>query len=239
MGRYSEPLAGEFIRLVGVHAGQRALDVGCGPGALTRELSTALGQHAVAAVDPSPSFVEALRSQLPQVDVRCCAAEALPFEDNGFDLCLAQLVVLFMDDPAAGAAEMIRVTRPGGVVAACVWDHAGSGGPLSLFWRAVRDLDAGAQDEAGLFGTHEGQLVALFEEAGAHDVRPAVLTVRRDFQSFDEWWELFTLGVGPAGMYVAGLDPEGRDALRAHCRELLSDGPFSIDASAWTAVGLA
>src|SRR5687768_1021997 len=141
MGQFSEPLATHFVEYAGVRAGQRALDVGCGPGALTAPLVDRLGADAVAAIDPSAPFVEAARERFPGVDVRSGAAENLPFSDNEFDLTLAQLVVHFMADPVAGLREMGRVTRPGGVVAACVWDHAGDGGPLSAFWQAVRETD--------------------------------------------------------------------------------------------------
>ena len=129
MGRYSVGLTAQLADLAGVTAGRRALDVGCGPGALTRELVARLGSDRVAAADPSEPFVAAARERNPGVDVRLAAAEALPFDDDAFDAALAQLVVHFMKDPVAGLREMARVTRPGGVVAACVWDHAGGQGP--------------------------------------------------------------------------------------------------------------
>jgi SAM-dependent methyltransferase len=239
MGRFSRPLAAEFVALVGADAGQRALDVGCGPGALTQELVARLGSPAVSAIDPSELFVAAVRTRLPDVDVRHGVAEALPFGDDGFDLAMAQLVVHFMRDPQAGLSEMGRVTRPDGVVAACVWDHAGGGGPLALFWGAVRDLDRDAPDESDLAGAREGDLVALFERAGLRSVEPATLTVRVNFATFQDWWEPFTLGVGPAGSYVTALDPARRDALQAHCAELLPQAPFDLEASAWTALGRA
>jgi trans-aconitate methyltransferase len=237
MGRFSRPLAAEFAALVGASTWQRALDVGCGPGALTEVLVARLGSPAVSAIDPSEQFVTAVRSRLPDVDVRRGVAEALPFENDSFDLAMAQLVVHFMRDPLAGLVEMARVTRPEGLVAACVWDHAGGGGPLSLFWRAVRDLDPAAPDESDLAGAREGQLVALFEQAGLRLVEPVTLRVRVNFATFDDWWEPFTFGVGPAGSYVAALDPVRRDALKERCAELLPQPPFDLDASAWTALG--
>ena len=237
MGRFSRPLAAEFVALVDLGATRRALDVGCGPGALTGELVARLGSPAVSAIDPSEQFVTAIHSHLPDVDVRRGIAEALPFDDDSFDLAMAQLVVHFMRDPQAGLSEMARVTRPDGLVAACVWDHAGGGGPLSLFWRAVADLDPDAPDESDLAGAREGQLVELFERAGLRLVEPTTLTVHVRFDTFRDWWEPFTFGVGPAGSYVAGLDPARRDALRAHCAELLPEAPFDLDASAWTALG--
>lgn len=237
MGRYSEPLGQQFVELVGARHGQRALDVGAGPGALTAALVTVLGDDAVAAVEPSTPFVEALRVRLREVDVRQASAEAIPFPDNTFDLSLAQLVVHFMKDPVGGLAEMARVTVPGGTVAASVWDHAGGRGPLSLFWRAARDLDPAVHDESDLAGARDGHLVELFESAGLRKVRGGTLTVSAPYTDVEDWWQPYTLGVGPAGAYLAGLDPDRRSALQRRCRELLPPGPGAVTATAWTAVG--
>lgn len=240
MGRFSTPLAALFARHIGVRAGQSAVDVGCGPGALTEELSRRLGPEAVSAIDPSESFVAAIRERLPEVDVRSGEAEALPFPDDSFDLAAAQLVVHFMSDPVVGISEMTRVTRSGGLVAACVWDQAPHGGsPLGAFWQAAHDVDPDVRDEAGRAGTQEGQLVSLFEEAGLRRVEPAKLAVTVELASFADWWEPFTLGVGPAGRYVESLDEQRRNALRARCAQLFPEGRFVIEASAWTAVGRA
>jgi SAM-dependent methyltransferase len=234
MGRFSEPLALQFVEYAGVRAGQRAVDVGCGPGALTAPLVDRLGADAVAAIDPSEPFVEAARERFPGVDVRVGDAEHLPFADDDFDLALAQLVVLFMADPMAGLHEMRRVTRPGGVVAACVWNHAGDSGPLSTFWRGVRETDPGAGDESALAGVREGHLAELFDAAGLKDIEDSVLTVTVPFATFDDWWEPYTLGVGPAGDHVANLDDAGRQELRDRCAALLPAAPFELSASAWT-----
>ncbi len=233
MGQFSEPLAEQFAEYAGVRAGQRAVDVGCGPGALTARLVERLSAEAVVAIDPSPPFVQATQARFPGVDVRAGGAEHLPFADDEFDLALAQLVVHFMTDPVAGLREMGRVTRPGGVVAACVWDHAGDAGPLSMFWRAVRETDPLANDESGLAGARKGHLAELCEAAGLKEVEDTVLTVTRHYASFDEWWEPYTLGVGPAGAHVAKLDDAGREDLRARCAQLLPEAPFDIAASAW------
>lgn len=239
MGRFSEPLAPAFAEEAGVSPGQRVLDVGAGPGALTAVLVDLVGADHVAAIDPSQSFVAALQERLPGVDARAGGAEALPWEDDSFDAAVAQLVVHFMSDPVAGLREMGRVTRPGGTVAACVWDHAGGGGPLSLFWDAVHELDPLAGGERGLAGAREGHLAELFEEAGLTDVSSAALSVDVEFSSVDDWWEPFTYGVGPAGAYVADLDETGRETLKAECARRLPDGPFTLTASAWVATGRA
>jgi SAM-dependent methyltransferase len=235
MGQYSERLAARFADLAGVRRGQRVLDVGCGPGALTAELVSRAGADAVTAVEPSASFAAAVRERLPGVDVRLSAAEQLPFPDGAFDAAMAQLVVHFMADPVAGLREMSRVTRPGGVVSACVWDHAGGHGPLTAFWSAVRELDPAAGDESGLAGVREGHLAGLFEQAGLGGTQVTTLTVRVRYASLEQWWEPFTLGVGPAGAYVASLAPDDRAALREQCRRLLPAGPFQTSATAWAA----
>ena len=233
MGRYSEPLAAQFADLAGVRPGHRALDVGCGPGALAAELVSRLGAGAVCAVEPSASFAAAAAQRLPGVDVRRSAAEQLPFPDGTFDATLAQLVVHFMTDPVAGLREMGRVTRPGGVVAACVWDHAGGRGPVAPFWRAARELDPDADDESDLAGAREGALARLCEQAGLGPARAGTLTVRVRHATFDEYWQPFTLGVGPAGAYAASLDPERRARLRERCRRLLPAEPVEIAATVW------
>jgi SAM-dependent methyltransferase len=233
MGRFSEPLAVLFAERVGVQPGQRALDVGCGPGALTAVLIERLGADHVQAIDPSESFVAAVRARLPGVDAQRGVAEQLRFPDGVFDRVLAQLVVHFMTDPAAGLREMARVTRPDGRIGACVWDHAGGGGPLSTFWQAVADTDPEAPGEAELPGTREGHLADLCATAGLRDIESSSLTTTLLFQSFADWWDPYTLGVGPAGTYVGQLDEPRRDALRARCRELLPPAPFELSATAW------
>jgi SAM-dependent methyltransferase len=237
IGRFADRLAPLFADLAGVGPGQRALDVGSGPGALTVELARRLGADAVCAVEPSPRFAAVVEQRLPGVDVRQATAEQLPFGDGAFDVTLAQLVVHFMADPVAGLREMGRVTRPGGRVAACVWDHGGDRGPLTLFWQAVRELDPSARDESGLAGVREGALARLFTEAGLSGVQPGALTVQVPYLSFGKWWEPFTLGVGPAGTYVAALPPERREQLREQCRQRLGPGPIEISGTAWTATG--
>ncbi len=237
MGRYSAQLAPQLAEFAGVAAGQRVLDVGCGPGALTSELVRRVGGEAVTAVDPSPPFVAAAKARHSTVEVLPASAELLPFDDNVFDAALAQLVVHFMTDPVAGLREMARVTRHGGVVAACVWDHAGDRTPLAAFWRAARELDPGVQDESKLAGARAGHLSELLAEAGLKSVQDTTLEASVEFSSFEEWWEPFTLGVGPAGAYAATLDDQGRIRLRDRCRQLVPRPPFTVSTTAWTARG--
>ncbi len=237
MGRYSRLLAPQLADFAGVHAGQRLLDVGCGPGALTAELVRRVPAGDISAVDPSPTFVTAIRERLPGIHVQSASAEALPFADGGFDAALAQLVVHFMADPVAGLTEMARVTRAGGTVAACVWDHAGGEGPLSLFWDAVAELDPDAQDESVLAGARDGHLVQLLETAGLRDIEQVVLIATVEHATFEAWWEPFGHSVGPAGSYAAGLEPDRLARLRELCRARIPSEPFAITARAWAARG--
>jgi SAM-dependent methyltransferase len=238
MGRYSVPLAPKLADFAGVVAGQRVLDVGCGPGALTSELVRRLGADAVSAVDPMEPFVAAARDRHPGVNVQQARAEQLPFADATFDAALAELVVHFMADPVAGLRDMARVTRRGGVVAACVWDHAGGQGALSVFWDAARQLDPDVEDESQLAGSREGHLAELFAEARLREIEESSLSVSLEHPTFEDWWEPFTLGVGPAGRHAAGLDAERQARLRELCRQRLPEAPFVLTARAWAARGV-
>jgi ubiquinone/menaquinone biosynthesis C-methylase UbiE len=239
MGRYSKQLSAQLADLAGVRAGQRVLDVGCGPGALTAELVGRVGADAVFAVDPSESFVAAARDRYPGVDVQRATAEHLPFGDGAFDAALAQLVVHFMTDPVAGLREMKRVTTSGGTVVASVWDHAGERSPLTVFWQAARELDSKTRDESPLAGAREGHLSELFGDAGLTSVEETSIEATVRFETFDEWWEPFTFGVGPAGAYAKSRDEETLKRLRAQCEELLPAAPFTLSTWAWAARGVA
>ena len=237
MGRYSVLLAPKMASFAGIAGSQRVLDVGCGPGALATELVRRLGPAAVTAVDPSERFVDAARQRLPGVTVEMASAERLPFPDRSFDAAIAQLVVHFMDDPVAGLAEMARVTRPRGVVCACVWDHAGGRGPLGTFWAAARELDPGVNDESGLPGAREGHLEELLDAAGLHEIEATALDVSVEHRTFDDCWGSFALEVGPAGQYMAGLDSRRQANLRGLCRDRLPSEPFVVTGRAWAARG--
>ena len=239
MGRYAPTLAVAFCDATGVTAAMRALDVGCGPGGLTHELVARTGAERVAAIDPAPQFADACRARHPGADVRVGPAEELPWEDGRFDATLAQLVLAFMRDPDRGVREMARVTRPGGVVAACMWDlHESGMTMLNTFWTAVREIVPDAAGEHRRPGTARGDIAAHLERAGLQDVAGGELTARAEYADFDDFWNPFTLAVGPSGQYLRSLDPEQQAAVREGCRRALpAGGPLARCARAWCARG--
>jgi len=244
IGRYSPALAAGLIDAAGVTAGQRALDVGAGPGGLTRALAAVLGAGNVAAVEPSEPFAAACRERVPGADVRVGGAEELPFEDASFDVVLSQLVVNFMRDAAAGVGEMRRVARPGGVVASATWDYAEGMTLLRRFWDAARIVDpegAAARDEANFRYCRPDELAELWSSAGLGDVRTGELDVSAAYEDFDALWAPFEVGVGPAGAYTAALEPPQRAAVRDELRRALGApaGPFALAARAWLVIGRA
>jgi SAM-dependent methyltransferase len=239
MGRYLPTLSAAFADAAGVRAGMSVLDVGCGPGGLTQELVTRVGADSVAAIDPSAPFVEAARDRNPGVDVREAGAEELPFEDDVFDAALASLVVAFMRDANAGVGEMARVTKPGGTVAACMWDVLGGMTMLRVMREASLAVVPGRPVTPPLRGTQDGDLGALLRGQGLTDVEESVISASADYEDFDDWWEPFTYGIGPHSGYVMSLAEEQRAAIREHCREALGNptGPFTLPALAWFARG--
>jgi ubiquinone/menaquinone biosynthesis C-methylase UbiE len=235
MGRYSRELAPAFIEFACIEPGLHVLDVGCGPGPLTEQLARVVGAEQVGAVDPSKPFVAACRERVPGADVRRGDAESLPWQDDSFDSVVSQLVVNFMRDAPAGAAEMRRVARRGGVAAACTWDYGSGMEMLRAFWAAARTLDDAAPDEGRTMRYRSTEeLAELWREAGIEDVETDNLTVETTYAEFDELWEPFTLGVGPAGAYCAKLAPERREELRERLFENVGSpvGSFTLGARA-------
>jgi SAM-dependent methyltransferase len=243
VGRYGDALGRALSDEVGVERGMRALDVGAGTGKLTGVLAERLGEENVAAVEPSEPFAAALASRFPAADVRAASAEALPFAEGSFDAVLAQLVVNFMTDPERGLAEMRRVTREDGMAAAAVWDYRGEMTMLRAFWEAAAALDgpgAEARDERTRmrFGDPD-ELGDLWRRAGFRDARIGELVVSASYEGFDDLWEPFLAGVGPAGAFAASLEPGAQAELREEYRRRLGSpvGPFELGARAWYAVG--
>jgi SAM-dependent methyltransferase len=242
VGRYGSALALGLISAAGVRPGQSALDVGCGPGALTAALAERLGSDSVAAVDPSEPFARACAERVPGAQVEVGAAEALPFADGTFDVALSQLVVNFMSDAPAGVGEMRRVTRRGGAVASAVWDYAEGMTLLRRFWDAAAALDpaAASLDEgASMPYCRADELGELWREAGLEDVETSELVVEAGYSGFDDLWRPLETGVGPSGAYAAALPAEHRARLREELRERLDAGdePFRLTARAWCVLG--
>jgi SAM-dependent methyltransferase len=245
VGRYGCALGAALVSAAGLKAGARALDVGAGTGKLTGALAELLGEENVVAVEPSVPFAATLRERFPRAEVVSAGAEDLPFPDHSFDAAFAQLVVNFLADPEQGVAEMRRVVRAGGVVAACVWDYRGEMTLLRTFWEAAAAVDergVEARDERtrARFGELD-ELVELWRAGGLRDTKGGEFRVSADYESFDDLWAPFLQGVGPAGAYTAALDAEAQEALRDELRDRLGapTGPFTLEARAWYAVGTA
>ena len=222
MGRFSARLAPVFADFAGVAGGMRVLDVGAGTGALTAEL---LRRGAwVTAVEPSPAFTAALRRRLPDADVHESGAEALPFDDDSFDVALAQLVVSFMSDAPAGVREMQRVA---GTAAVCMWDREG----MEMLAAINRTRVAlGDHYEPGGYRTRE-EIAELLGPGAIVDL----LSVEGDYVDFEDFWSALLGGAGPAGAWATSLDDEQRDAARAELFRQLGepDGPFTLTGRAW------
>ena len=242
VGRYSPSLARELTEFAQAKPGQRALDVGCGPGALTAHLVGVLGADHVAAADPSPPFVEACRARNPGVRVELAPAEQLPFTDGEFDQTMSQLVVNFMKDAHAGVTEMRRVTRSGGWITSCTWDYAEGMTLIRTFFDAAVALDpAAAEHDEGrrMRYCQPDELRDLWLATGLADVEARPLVVRAAYRDFADLWSPLEYGVGPAGAYAMSLDEQHREALRDELRRRLgvADAPFELTARAWAARG--
>jgi ubiquinone/menaquinone biosynthesis C-methylase UbiE len=239
MGRYSRELAPRLVTFAGVADGMRALDVGCGSGLLTSALADRLGAANVAAADPSETLLAACAARVPDADVRQAPAEELPWPDASFDAVLSQLVLNFVADADAAVAEMRRVAVPGAILASCTWDYAGGMRMLRTFWDAAAERDPRAPVESNMRYRTAEELAALWERGGLDGVETGPLEVEVAYGSFDEYWEPFTLGVGPAGAYYASRDQEARESLREGCFSRLGSpaGPFSLTARAFAVRG--
>jgi ubiquinone/menaquinone biosynthesis C-methylase UbiE len=232
MGRYSERLAPKFADFAGVQARQKVLDVGAGTGALTAELLRR--DLEVAAADPSPPFVAALQRKFPNADMRAAPAEDLPWPDETFDAALAQLVLTFMTSAPAGIAEMRRVVRPGGVVAACMWDRHGMD-MLAAVSRTQEALAARGPTEALTLYRSRDEVEGLFLGSGFADVKTELLEVEREYAGFDELWDTMQGGVGPAGAWLKTLDDETRAKARDELHRQVGEpsGAFTLHGRAW------
>ena len=247
VGRWSRLVAREFLAWLAVPTGRRWLDVGCGTGALTEAILQAAAPAEVVGIDPSDGFVAYAREHVRDERARFKVADArsLPFVDGRFDAVASGLVLNFVPDPQQAMVEMARVARPGGTVAAYVWDYAGEMQLMRHFWDAAVALDPDARD------LDEGQrfplcrpepLERLFRDAGAEDVAVRAIDVPTVFRDFDDYWSPFLGGQGPAPSYAMSLSEERRTALRERIRAdlpIAADGSIHLIARAWAARGRA
>ncbi|WP_219825299.1 class I SAM-dependent methyltransferase [Nonomuraea typhae] len=242
MGRWAGRMASVFVPGLGVPAGGRWLDVGCGTGALTAAVLSLADPREVTGIDPSAGFLAHARARVAGPRVTFCTGDAgaLPYPGAWFDAVVSGLVLNFLPDPARAAAELARVAAPGGVVAAYVWDYADGMAMLRHFWDAAATLDpaAAALDEGARFPLCRPEpLRALWAGAGLTGVRTEPIVVPMEFTGFDDFWTPFLGGQGPAPGYVASLPGDHRAALRDLLRERLPASPFSLTARAWAVYG--
>jgi SAM-dependent methyltransferase len=248
MGRWSEKLAPLFIDFAGFANGEKVLDVGCGTGSLTFALTKFADLSEIRAIDYSPVFVEAAnrRNIDPRVKIQQADACALPFEDGTFDCALALLVLHFVPEAGKAVAEMRRVVRPGGVVAAAVWDHLGGMPGMRMTVDTVAVLSEGGRQLRNRYCfqpmMQPGEMKQTFVKQGLADVTGTELMIRMDYQNFDDYWAPIAAGEGPLGKFIATLDAAERARTDAAVRNAYEagrpDGPRSFANVAWTCRGI-
>ena len=238
MGRWSALLAPRLLDVVGLGEPRMLVDVGCGTGNLSLAAAARWPACRLLGVDPTPGFVAQARDRTDEPDrvrFELGVADDLPLADGSADATLALLVLNFVPDPDRALAEMRRVTRTCGVLGAAVWDYGGGMGMLRTLWDAAARLDpeVSGQDEATMPLGRPAGLAGLWRHAGLGDVADGDLEVSTVFASFDDYWQPFLGGTGPAGVYVTALPDAGRAALRAELLDTLGPGPFELTAKAW------
>lgn len=241
MGRWSRLLADQLVEFLGLPGAEHVLDVGCGTGALSAAILAHHPDAVVTGIDPSAAFVDHARASLPSVTLKVGSATNLPFLANSFDASVACLVLNFVDDPALALAQMCAVTKPGGRVAAAVWDHVGGMMMLRLFWETADAVDPSEKPSEPQALLDRDALTRLWTKAGLQRIEIQSLKMKMPFESFDDYWQPFLLGQGPAGVYVRTLSPVVREEIANHLRRKLlgdrRDGPFTLEARAWAVRG--
>jgi SAM-dependent methyltransferase len=235
MGRWSRLLAPPFIAFAGVHDGDAVLDVGSGTGVLAFAVRAADPTGKIIGIDLSPDYVSyaAHHHSEARVQFEVGDAQKLQFGAATFDKTVSLLVLNFVPDPVLAVREMQRVTKPGGTIAAAVWDYGGDMEMLRIFFEEASALDPSfTTDERKMPLGKPGALAELFRTAGLDPVEGPV-TITLHFTSFDDYWRPFLLGTGPAGAYVKQLAPDRRDALAARLRHRLGDHAFDLKGRAW------
>lgn len=245
MGRWSRLLAPGYIAFAGVKNGDRVLDVGTGTGALASTINATMPASEIIGIDPSDGFITFARSRATSARVRYEVgnAQALKFDNASFDSTLALLVMNFIPDQEKAIAEMRRVTRPQGLVSACVWDYDAGMEMLRFFWDEAVALDPAIEpkDERHMKLSRQGQLTELWQKAGLINIKDETLAIEQAYPSFDDYWSPFTKGAGPGGAYVVSLPEDRRQQLEARMRKRLlgdrQEGAFALKAKAWCVRG--
>lgn len=246
MGRWSRRLAPEYVAWFGAPPGLRWLDVGCGTGAVTAAVLAAADPSEVVGIDPSPDFIAMATAAIsdPRARFEVGDARDLPIETGSLDVAAAGLVVNHVPEPELAAAEMTRVVRPGGSVAAYVWDYTGEMQLIRIFWEGV-DATGGADASRDLRPHYEiakpDPFRKLFQSAGLNDVTVEPIDLPLHFPDFDDYWVPHTLaGPAPVQRFVALLDDDGKVALREALRSMLpiaADGSIDLIGRAWALRG--
>jgi SAM-dependent methyltransferase len=243
MGRFSASLAEQFIAFTGHRPGEKILDVGSGTGSLSFALAARGDHREIVGVDVGEPFVAyaSAHNKDPRTRFELADATALPFADASFDRTVSQLVLQFLPEPLKAVKEMRRVTRPGGTVAACVWDAYGGQPHIRMLWDTASTLGLLKQHSIIRSLSTEGEMAAAWRTAGLVDVVPGEIAMRFVFQDFEDYWSPYLGGDGPLGEMVMGLSPSDRALLESRMREIYvsnrPDGPRSFIASAWICKG--
>lgn len=244
MGRWSRQVAPPFLNWLDRPPGQRWVDVGCGTGALSAAILARSAPAGVTGVDPSEGFLRKAREQLgDRVALRCASGDALPLVNGCSDVTVAALMLNFADRPQAVVSEMARITASGGVVAAYVWDYGGRMDLIRGYWEAARELDPGvdSQDTGPRVALCRPEpLARLFAQCGLVGVATQAVDVRLHFAHFDDYWQPFLGGQGPAPAHAMALPEARRDRLRDRLRERFAAGEgvaFELGARAWAVRG--
>lgn len=242
MGRWSRQLAPRFLQWLDAPPGRRWLDLGCGTGALSAAILASCAPSTVTGVDPSEGFLAAARDTLPApVRLHCAPAHRLPLVDGEVDIVASALVLNFVPDAVAALREVARVTAEGGRVAACVWDYAQKMEMIRHYWDAATPLGllAPGQDQGERFPICRPEAMAeAFADAGLRQVEVAAIEIDMHFVDFDDFWQPFLGGQGPAPAHAVRLPDAERARLREALRArvpALADGSIRLQARAWAA----